>query len=229
MLGESIDVGDAAYRIVGVAPSGFAGVDLERTDIWLPFHRAGMVEEGGTDWVDSRNWYWFHAIARLADGVMPERAEAAATVAHRRGRAEQSEYDPEARVELASLMLARTGQASREARVVPWLMGVALIVLLLTAASMANLLLARGMRRRQDTAVRVALGVSRRRLVGTVIAESIILALAVVPSTAYRVSRAPRSRRSFRSRTLAASATNSACRGWTVCRVRARAEHTFTP
>lgn len=178
VLGESIDVGDASYTIIGVAPPGFTGVDLERTDVWLPFHRAGMVEEGGTEWVGSRNWYWFHAIARLADGVAPERAEAAATAAHRLGRGEQSQYDAEARVELASLMLARTGQASREARVVPWLMGVALMVLLLTAASMTNLLLARGMRRRQETAVRVALGVSRRRLVSTVIAESTILALA---------------------------------------------------
>lgn len=177
VLGESIDVGDASYTIIGVAPPGFTGVELERVDIWLPFHRAGMVEEGGTEWVDTRNWYWLQAVGRLAAGVGPDAAEAAATAAHRRGRAEQSNYDPEARVELASLLLARTGAATREARVVPWLMGVAVLVLLLTAANTTNLLLARGMRRRRDTAVRLALGVSRRRLMGTVVAESVILAV----------------------------------------------------
>lgn len=177
VLGEAIDVGDASYSIIGVAPPGFTGVELERVDVWLPLHTAGMVEEGGTEWVDSRNWFWLQVVARLAGGAAPAAAETAATVVHRQGRAEQSGYDPEARVELASLLLARTGEATREARVVPWLMGVALIVLLLTAASMANLLLARGMRRRRDTAVRLALGVSRRRLVGTVVAETMILAL----------------------------------------------------
>ncbi|HUG41787.1 MAG TPA: ADOP family duplicated permease [Longimicrobiales bacterium] len=176
-LGEVIDVGDESYTVIGVAPPAFTGVELERVDVWLPLHRAGMVEEGGTEWVDSRNWYWLQAVARLAPGVAPAAAEAAATMAHRRARAETPRYDPEARVELASLLLARTGEATREARVVPWLMGVAVMVLLLTCANVANLLLARGMRRRRETAVRLALGMSRRRVVGTVVAESVVLAL----------------------------------------------------
>jgi putative ABC transport system permease protein len=178
VIGRTLAVGDATYTVIGVAPPGFTGVDLDRVDLWLPLHRAAMVEEGGTEWEGSRNWYWLQAVARLAPGTAPDRASAAATLAHRAGRAETEGYDAEARIEMEPLLLARTGGASREARVVPWLMGVALMVLLLTCANVANLLLARTIRRRRETAVRLALGVSRWRLVATVVLEAVVLALA---------------------------------------------------
>lgn len=187
VLGTAIDVGDATYTVVGVAPPGFTGVELLPVDIWLPFHVAGEVEEGGTGWLDSRGWYWFQAVARLAEGVSVREAETAATTVHRVGRVGSASvtreslsgddgYDPEAEVRLASLVLARTARASDEAKVVPWLMGVAVLVLLLTCANVANLLLARSIQRRRETAVRLALGTSRGRLVGAVVAESVVLA-----------------------------------------------------
>jgi predicted permease len=97
-------------------------------------------------------------------------------VVHRAAEGRPSAFDPTARVELESVIAARTTQASRESRVVPWLMGVALMVLVLTCANVANLLLARSIRSERETAVRLALGVSRARLVGTVMLESVILA-----------------------------------------------------
>ncbi len=178
VLGRAVAVGEAEYTVVGVAPPGFTGVDLDPVDLWLPFHPAGEIEEGGREWVESRGWHWFEVVARLADGTPAARAAAAATAAHRMGRSAQDDYDPRARVELEPLQMARTTLASREALLLPWLMGVAGMVLLLTAANVANLLLARGMRRRREMAVRLALGVSRRRLVGTAVAETLLLAAA---------------------------------------------------
>ncbi|MBW3554839.1 MAG: ABC transporter permease, partial [Gemmatimonadetes bacterium] len=177
VLGRPVDVGGDSYTVVGVAPAGFTGVGLERVDVWLPLHPGGEVEEGGREWVESRGWYWFEVVGRLAPGVTPEAATEAATVAHRRGRAEQETYDREARVTAEPLLLARTSLASEEARVVPWLTGVAGMVLLLTCANVANLLLARGVQRRRDAAVRLALGAGRGRLIGSSVLEAVLLAL----------------------------------------------------
>ena len=177
VLGTVVEVGGASYTVVGVAPAGFTGVGLERVDVWVPFHAAAEVEEGGREWVDHRGWYFLEVVGRLAPGVAPEAAAEAATVAHRAGRSEQEGYDVEARVSAEPLLLARTTLASREARVVPWLTGVAVMVLLLTCANVANLLLARGIQRRKDVAVRMSLGAGRRRLVGASVLEAVLLAL----------------------------------------------------
>jgi predicted permease len=175
-IGELIRVGRGSYTIVGVAPSGFTGVDVDRVEAWLPL-RAANATESGTGWTTSRRWYWISAIARIEPERQPS-VEAAATRAYRLGRESIRNDDRSANVVLASVIGGRGPEATNEARIVPALGGLALMVLLLCCANVANLFLARGVQRRRTFAIQTAVGLSRSRLVAVSMAEVTLLALA---------------------------------------------------
>jgi predicted permease len=195
VLGSQIDFGHGEYTIIGVAPKGFTGVDLTRVDVWLPLHTAG-AQFLGEQWLSaSRGYSWLRAIGRVTPGTGVAAAEAAGTAVHRAGREAEirsGRYDAEVRIVAGPLIVARAALraardkglggmffgrgASREASVALWLVGVAAIVLLIACVNVANLLLARAIRQRRETAIRVALGISRARLIGHTVAEGLLLA-----------------------------------------------------
>lgn len=177
VLGSQIRLGGAPHSVVGVAPPGFTGVGLERTDVWLPL-RSPANSNPASLWEGSRGYYWLQPIARLAANTSVEAAAAEATALHRAGRAGDEYYDQEASVITAPLTVARGPDQSRESLVARWLSGVSLVVLLVACANVANMLLARAVRRQRETGVRLALGVSRGQLIAQHLTESVLLALA---------------------------------------------------
>jgi predicted permease len=178
ILSRSVEVDGHRALIVGVAPAGFTGIDLRAVDLWLPLEAARSIESDGC--LRGRSCYWMGAVARLRDGVSLEAAQEEATRLHlnaRRQEVDEGRYPATASILLAPVIAAAGPDASGESRVAKWLAGVSLLVLLIACANVTNLLLARGTKQRRETAVRLALGVGRWRLVGQAVLESVLLAL----------------------------------------------------
>lgn len=193
VVGKTITLNGVALDIIGIAPPGFYGLSKARpADAWVPMGLQQRLHYAGSAYMDSgrgavdptKPWdtqsgiHWLNVVARIPGAATAPGIAAAATAAERNVEAPYAAQGPKSR-DAVWFVRGSTGLAylSKEiAAPLELLLGMAGLVLLIACADVALLLLARGMSRRREWAVRLALGAGQGRLLRNALASSLALA-----------------------------------------------------
>ena len=182
-IGATFLVGGRAMTLAGVTAPSFFGESVrpDPAGVWLPLGQEGAIRGGGA-LADRAGSNWLYAIGRLAPGVTPDQASAALTGALQQFLVSEGIATAEDREELARqhvpLEHAPGGVSLLKfafSQPLTVLFVMSIVVLLIAAANLANLMLARA--DRGQAAIRVSLGASSGRLVRQSLTEGIVIAL----------------------------------------------------
>ena len=174
VIGRTVVLDGTAFTVIGVLPSGtifpkgmpYSHVDVSEAEVWTPF---ALVPGQSV-----RGWRRLQVIGRLKADVSPTQAQADMDIIAAQLERQYPADNTERGVELSSLH----GELVANVRPALWLLfGAVGLVLLIACTNVANLLLARGNKRRKELAVRAAMGAGRFRLVRQLISESVLFAV----------------------------------------------------
>jgi predicted permease len=178
VIGRTIEINRERASIIGVAPEGFDGTDGVAKSFWIPLSSEALDPEAAGR-MRQANLGWIELIGRRAAGYSLREAQAEALViaSHLNGY-------PDRRAIVSLVKATRvpaavfTNPRNRGKLDLALASGIAMIglVLFLCASNLAGLLLARGMARQRELAVRLSIGAGRARLVRQLLSESLLLA-----------------------------------------------------
>jgi putative ABC transport system permease protein len=173
------------FTIVGVAAPGFLGADVRgwgMPDFWMPLS-SELVIDGKFARLPQPDANWLDIIGRVKPGTDPKALETQLRTELRQWQMshyadltmQDKEYLPKQQMFLSPGGAGITDMREQYEDALKILLIAAACVLLIACANLANLLLARGLRNRQQTSLCIALGATRRRLVTKALVQSLML------------------------------------------------------
>lgn len=181
IVGQQVRLSGRPYTVLGVAPEPFTG-NLRGLEpaVFVPMMMANELVGGTEDVLQARGSHSLFAKARLKPGVtLPQVQVAMDAVSHRLTEAETGGWDPQTTfVPVPTTSVILYPPFDRFARAAAWLLMVVVgLVLLIACLNLASFLLAQALDRRKEMALRLALGASRRDLIGQLLTETVLLAI----------------------------------------------------
>jgi predicted permease len=185
-VGSTLMINNRAMTVVGIMPATFFGtrLDADPPEIWVPLAFEPMLTN--IDAMDHLDQYWLYLIGRAEPGFRPSSLDVATSGLLQgwlRAHPEtlhvgQSAAIGQQRTEWIPAASGISELRDTYASGLQLLLMIAGFVLLIVCANLANLMLVRGMGRRQQTAICLALGAQRGRLIRQTLIESLMIALA---------------------------------------------------
>ncbi len=167
IVNRAVKLDGRAFTVIGVMPAGFRFPLNERNAIYTPMHL-------DKPWMNGRGNHWLRTVGRVKDGVTQQQAQA--DLSHVFSNLAKAYTTDEGRT-VRLTPLAQSVNARTKGPL--WtLLGAVLAVLAIGCVNVAGLLLAQGVKREREMAMRTAIGAGRARLVRQVLTEGLLLAVA---------------------------------------------------